>query len=255
VDEFIKAVVNHEYNDGFIIDCIAVLGNMNTPEIDYSHVLQTQNLLSWMKNTFTLEKTNDDLVLQEIMFLCTCIANDELSTMLVCKTGVVLALIDLLRAKQEDDEIVLQIIFMFQLVLKNESTRNYIISETETPAYLIDLMHDKNIEIRKVCDICLDIIAMVDKNWATRIKLEKFRNHNSQWLNMVESQEVNNSHIDENYDAEDNDLPIYLTSDYLTQIYESGGDSGSSLSNGSNIDSRPVSKSEREIDLREPKEF
>lgn len=30
----------------------------------------------------------------------------------------------------------------------------------EAPAYLIDLMHDKNNEIRKVCDNTLDIIAV-----------------------------------------------------------------------------------------------
>lgn len=30
----------------------------------------------------------------------------------------------------------------------------------EAPAYLIDLMHDKNAEIRKVCDNTLDIIAV-----------------------------------------------------------------------------------------------
>lgn len=30
----------------------------------------------------------------------------------------------------------------------------------EAPAYLIDLMHDKNTEIRKVCDNTLDIIAV-----------------------------------------------------------------------------------------------
>lgn len=31
---------------------------------------------------------------------------------------------------------------------------------SEAPAYLIDLMHDKNNEIRKVCDNTLDIIAV-----------------------------------------------------------------------------------------------
>lgn len=30
----------------------------------------------------------------------------------------------------------------------------------EAPGYLIDLMHDKNPAIRKVCDACLDVIAV-----------------------------------------------------------------------------------------------
>lgn len=43
----------------------------------------------------------------------------------------------------------------------------------EAPAYLIDLMHDKNAEIRKVCDNTLDIIAVSMKNgnvWFVREK-------------------------------------------------------------------------------------
>lgn len=35
-----------------------------------------------------------------------------------------------------------------------------IIIFAEAPGYLIDLMHDKNSAIRKVCDTCLDVIAV-----------------------------------------------------------------------------------------------
>lgn len=35
-----------------------------------------------------------------------------------------------------------------------------VIEFAEAPGYLIDLMHDKNPAIRKVCDTCLDIIAV-----------------------------------------------------------------------------------------------
>ena len=37
----------------------------------------------------------------------------------------------------------------------------------EAPAYLIDLMHDKNTEIRKVCDNTLDIIAVSNTHTLT----------------------------------------------------------------------------------------
>ena len=115
--------------------------------------------------------------------------------MVLCKADVILSLIELLKAKQEDDEMVLQIVFVFQQILRNESTRDYMIKETgifnnfftdqtkltilksiESPAYLIDLMHDKNPEIRKVCDYCLDIIAISDTEWASRIKVKEENN-------------------------------------------------------------------------------
>ena len=41
----------------------------------------------------------------------------------------------------------------------HESTREVIIKQTQAPAYLIDLMHDKNAQIRQVCDNTLDIIG------------------------------------------------------------------------------------------------
>ena len=63
-------------------------------------------------------------------------------------------------AKQEDDETVLQIVYVFYQMIFHESTRDVIIKKTQAPAYLIDLMHDKNTEIRKVCDNTLDIISV-----------------------------------------------------------------------------------------------
>lgn len=173
--------------------------------------------------------------------------------MLFCKANVVLSLIELLKAKQEDDEMVLQIVFVFQQIMRNESTREYMIRDTESPAYLIDLMHDKNAEIRKVCDFCLDVIATTDGEWASRIKLEKFRNHNAQWLSMVEShQEVDDSTYYGQMEDEDDELPQYLTSDYFDQLYQQqqnhhsdDGTSENGMRNNSamsNYNSRPVSR-------------
>lgn len=242
-------MINECDEEDFLLECIGVLGNLVLPELDYSQLLQTHNLIPWIRKTLVPGgRVKDDvLVLDLVVFLGTC-ATDELCAMLLCKAEVILSLIELLKAKQEDDEMVLQIVYVFQQVLKNESTRNYIIKETESPAYLIDLMHDKNVEIRKVCDNCLDIIAITDFNWASRIKLEKFRNHNSQWLTMVETQDT-----DEMQDygtVEEDDLPAYLTSDYLNQIYQSGesnDDSGErSPSNGSL--SRPVSRYSKDFE-------
>lgn len=55
---------------------------------------------------------------------------------------------------------VLQIVYVFYQLTRHEATRPQVISTTEVPAYLIDLMHDKNTEVRRVCDTTLDIIAV-----------------------------------------------------------------------------------------------
>lgn len=54
-------------------------------------------------------------------------------------------------------------------------------------------------------------------DWASRIKLEKFRWHNSQWLEMVESQALDSSGYGPLGDDVDVDsLPAFLSSDILT---------------------------------------
>uniref|UniRef100_A0A673ZLR0 Kinesin-associated protein 3a n=1 Tax=Salmo trutta TaxID=8032 RepID=A0A673ZLR0_SALTR len=90
-------------------------------------------------------------------------------------------------AQQEDDEFVCQIVYVFYQMVFHQATRDVIIKDTQAPAYLIDLMHDKNAEIRKVCNSTLDIIAEYDKECERKIQSEKFRWHNAQWLEMVEN--------------------------------------------------------------------
>uniref|UniRef100_A0A8C5HHT0 Kinesin-associated protein 3-like n=2 Tax=Gouania willdenowi TaxID=441366 RepID=A0A8C5HHT0_GOUWI len=96
-------------------------------------------------------------------------------------------------AQQEDDEFVCQIVYVFYQMVFHQATRDVIIKDTQAPAYLIDLMHDKNTEIRKVCDNTLDIIAEYDEEWGRKIQSEKFRFHNNQWLEMVESRQADES--------------------------------------------------------------
>ncbi|KAL5275601.1 KIFAP3 family protein [Megaselia abdita] len=169
VDDLVQKIVTCE-EEQFMIECLGILGNLRLPDLDYSQIVQKNELIPWIQSNLIPGNKMDDLILDTVVFVGTC-SGEELCATLFCRANVVLSLIDLLKAKQEDDEIVLQIVYAFQQILKHESTRNYMIKETESPAYLIDLMHDKNSEIRKVCDFCMDIIALTDSDWATRIKV------------------------------------------------------------------------------------
>uniref|UniRef100_A0A1I8Q867 Kinesin-associated protein 3 n=1 Tax=Stomoxys calcitrans TaxID=35570 RepID=A0A1I8Q867_STOCA len=247
-------------DEAFLVECLGILGNLALADLDYSQILQNFKLIPWVRDILVPGAKLDDLVLDTIVYLGTC-AHDELCALLFCRANVVLSLIELLKAKQEDDEIVLQIIFVFQQILRHESTREYMIKETESPAYLIDLMHDKNSEIRKICDYCLDIIAISDTEWAKRIKLEKFRNHNSQWLCMVESQQHEDNNEDyQDEEDEEHDLDNYLRGEYLDNcdLYnntnkenEDNEDSNSNnpASPANSSYSRPVSSFRRSQDL------
>lgn len=214
VGDIAKAVVDCP-NEDFVVECVGVLGNMTLPDLDFCQLMQRFNLILWVQNILVPGKYEDDLVLEVVVLLGTAAA-DEGCAMLLCKADILLSLIELLKAKQEDDEMVLQIIYVFYMISRHTTTRDYLIKETEAPAYLIDLMHDKNTQIRRISNHCLDIIADWNKEWADRIKLEKFRWHNSQWLDMVES-----SMDDKDFGMPNEDLPPFLNGD-LMHLYPTG---------------------------------
>ncbi|KAJ8672674.1 hypothetical protein QAD02_003934 [Eretmocerus hayati] len=227
IGDFAMALTQSDSQD-FVLEIIGVMGNLILPDLDYAQILERCNLIPWMKNNLVPGKIQDDLVLEVVIFLGTAAA-DEDCAQVICKADLLISLIELLKAKQEDDEIVLQIVYVFYQISKHDSTREYLIRETgnEAPGYLIDLMHDKNPAIRKICDACLDVIAICDKNWSARIKVEKFRSHNQQWLDMVESINIDAMASSSSMsipDEEDDNFTSFANGDLLkhTMLFPSG---------------------------------
>jgi len=76
------------------------------------------------------------------------------------------------------------------------------------------------------------------------LQLEKFRNHNSQWLCMVESQQDQDNEQDyaDQEDECDNDLDTYLRSEYLDNcdLYNDNADNESN-SNSNHSNNNPAS--------------
>jgi hypothetical protein len=171
---------------------LGTLANLTIPDLDWELVLKEYKLVPYLKDKLKPGAAEDDLVLEVVIMIGT-VSMDDSCAALLAKSGIIPALIELLNAQQEDDEFVCQIIYVFYQMVFHQATRDVIIKETQAPAYLIDLMHDKNNEIRKVCDNTLDIIAEYDEEWAKKIQSEKFRWHNSQWLEMVESRQMDES--------------------------------------------------------------
>ncbi|XP_032854494.1 kinesin-associated protein 3 isoform X1 [Tyto alba] len=189
----LAAQISNDEEEEFVIECLGTLANLTLPDLDWELVLKEYKLVPYLKDKLKpAGSAEDDLVLEVVIMIGT-VSMDDSCAALLAKSGIIPALIELLNAQQEDDEFVCQIIYVFYQMVFHQATRDVIIKETQAPAYLIDLMHDKNAEIRKVCDNTLDIIAEYDEEWAKKIQSEKFRWHNSQWLEMVESRQMDDS--------------------------------------------------------------
>nr|XP_046176946.1 kinesin-associated protein 3-like isoform X2 [Oncorhynchus gorbuscha] len=185
----LAAQISPDENEEYVIECLGTLANLTIADLDWELVLKEYNLVPYFKDRLKPGSAEDDLILEVVIMIGTVSMDDSCAAMLA-KSGIIPAIIELLNAQQEDDEFVCQIVYVFYQMVFHQATREVIIKETQAPAYLIDLMHDKNAEIRKVCDNTLDIIAEYDEEWGRKTQREKFRWHNSQWLEMVESRQM-----------------------------------------------------------------
>lgn len=206
-------------DEAFAVECIGTLANLNLPTIDYSLVLAEYDLLKWLKSTLAPDSpAKDDIVLESVLLAGTA-AMDEQCAKILAKEDFVSRLVNLLKSKQEDDELVCQIVYVFYQMVFHQVTRD-IFLQSSAPAYLVDLMHDSNAEVRKVCDTTLDIISEFDDEWADKIRMEKFRWHNSQWLDMIEGRSHELNYDEPEYVPEDNLLLYGTEPEYFLQDNE-----------------------------------
>ncbi|XP_035990803.1 kinesin-associated protein 3 isoform X2 [Fundulus heteroclitus] len=210
----LAAEIRTEEEEEWVLECLGTLANLTIPDLDWELVLKEYNLVPFLKDKLKPGSAEDDLILEVVIMIGT-VSIDDACAVMLAKSGIIPALIELLNARQEDDEFVCQIVYVFYQMVFHQATRDVIIKDTQAPAYLIDLMHDKNTEIRKVCDNTLDIIAEYDEEWGRKIQSEKFRFHNNQWLEMVESRQVDEAEP-YLYDNDNDRADLFYSADGIT---------------------------------------
>ncbi|KAI5641531.1 kinesin-associated protein (KAP) domain-containing protein [Phthorimaea operculella] len=217
VGDIAGAVTSTATPDDFAVECLGTLSNILNAnhDIDIYAVVERYNLIPCIMKILDPESNREPELVLEGVVAAGALAADRRSAEALAAQGLGQALVALLRLRQADDEHVLQTVFAFRQLLAHPAAAQTLVTTTEAPAYLIDLMQDKNVEIRKMCDSCLDIISQMQNEWATRIKLERFRCHNGQWLSVSD------------------DLPPYLSAEYLTTHRLATSDSQSSLNEDS----------------------
>ncbi|CAG9566978.1 unnamed protein product [Danaus chrysippus] len=229
VGDIAGAVTSDDASDEFLIECLGTLSNIlqSNNNIDIYAVVERYNLIPCILKILDPAAQRDpELVLECVVAAGTLGVEERAAASLAADGGD--ALVAALRQRQADDEHVLQTVFAFRQMLSHPKAAEHLVTKTEAPAYLIDLMQDKNVEIRKMCDSCLDIISQMPNEWAARIKVERFRCHNGQWLSVVETLGAEGGAGD----AAD-DLPPYLSAEYLTTHRLTTSDSQISLNEDS----------------------
>ncbi|OAF69333.1 Kinesin-associated protein 3 [Intoshia linei] len=190
IEDIVDFIMKRDVSEDFLIECVGIMANLNLPDIDYRLIVEEYNMIDWIQKHLIPDAYPDDFLLEVIILIGT-VCNDDPCAVLISEGKIVQHLIQLLHARQDDDEIVCQIVYVLHQLIYHKSTRNEIIKNTDAPIYLLDLMNDKNVKIRNLCSSTLAIIAQHDNTWTSRICMERFRWHNSQWLSMMENDSQN----------------------------------------------------------------
>ncbi|KAJ3210624.1 hypothetical protein HDU67_005161 [Dinochytrium kinnereticum] len=219
IDDFMHLMLKNPTNSELIVEILGILGGLTIQDFDFAKLAEAYGLLPFIENHFknairaaefsksqggNAGLTDEDDVTLEIIILLGTMANDENIPIMVARSSIIFLLMELMLAKEEDDEIVLQIIFVTYQFLLHEDTRNILINKTQVVSYLIDLLYDRNTQIRKMCDVCLDIIAEIDEDWVKNIKQQKFQWHNAEFLAVVAQASDSHGH-DEDYEDHEED--------------------------------------------------
>ncbi|KAI9207591.1 kinesin-associated protein-domain-containing protein [Polychytrium aggregatum] len=239
IDDLMQTLFKTIGQPEITVEILGILNSLTIPDFDFAKLCEAFDLLNFVgkklaqacevverdsrlpfesgvaesqqMNPKSGVREDDDITLEMLVLLGT-MANDENIAPMVAKTTIIPVLMDLMIAKEEDDEIISQIIYVVYQFLLHESTRTILTTKTQVVSYLIDLLYDRNIEIRRMCDVCLDIISEIDDEWVVRIRHQKFHWHNSEWINLITQATGQTNSEDHHYEEDavlDDDDDLY----------------------------------------------
>ncbi|KAE9549849.1 hypothetical protein FO519_006935 [Halicephalobus sp. NKZ332] len=175
-------------NFGFTVEALGTAAQIQTAE--WANISLELDLISWIKTkleeanskTKMISKVPDDFLLQIVILVGSMSANPNSAVKILELVPLLSKLID---NRQEDDEIILQTVYSFYCLLTHPEINQELCNGETFVESLIRLMHDPNQQLRNMCDQALQFISESNDHWKKRISEERFRFHNTQWLEMV----------------------------------------------------------------------
>lgn len=191
LDSLVDILKDSDSAPELLVEVLGTLGNLAIPEFDYAELIAKFDVLPFLSTflqpgaQYIHGVVEDDILLEVVIFIGTvCTASTAGA---VADAGLPGLLFSLLGEKKEDDEMVLQIAFAFHRLLFHAPTRDGLLEHQQIVYYLVDLMFDKNTEVRRTADNCLDLIAATSEAWEEEVRCMKFEVYNHEWLEGVDS--------------------------------------------------------------------
>ena len=108
-------------------------------------MIKEHSLIEFLSDQLVPVETEDDMLLEAIIFIGTICTEKTSPTLL--SSSIPVKLLNLLEEKKEDDEIVLQTAFTLHKLLLFQETRDELLNKTQVLKYLVDLLNVQNSEV------------------------------------------------------------------------------------------------------------
>ncbi|GFH09312.1 uncharacterized protein HaLaN_04422, partial [Haematococcus lacustris] len=134
IEQMVQLLKLPEITAELFVEVLGCLANLYLPEFDFFNLVRKHDLLRFLATYAQPGAVDDDILLEVVMFVGV-LCNEGTAHML-CDSGLVNTLFQLMGEKKEDDEFVLQIAFAFNKFMMYEETRSALLGQTQVVFYL-----------------------------------------------------------------------------------------------------------------------
>ncbi|KAL7684869.1 putative kinesin-associated protein [Plasmopara halstedii] len=197
---FIELCLNTDNHD-FSIEVLATLANMTPNDLSSKtswDILVTDHALIPLLNKFLVPGfSQDDMILEVVLFV-SALALEPRCAPLLSSSRLIRTLHSLFQEKQHDRELTLQLLYAFYRMLRHPETFEEIVFGAGFVPDLLLVAESSNIEVRRMCDIVMDLILDHELNdnktkgeFGHLICRRRFEIHNAEYLEMIHVEKHN----------------------------------------------------------------
>ncbi|RLN64169.1 hypothetical protein BBJ29_000317 [Phytophthora kernoviae] len=163
---FVELCLNADNHD-FSIEVLATLANMTPsdlpPKMSWERLVTDHSLIPFINKLLVPGFSQDDMILEAVLFV-SALALEPKCAPLLSASRLVRTLHSLFQEKQHDNELTLQLLYAFYRMLRHPETFEEILFGVSFVPDLLLAADAPNIEVRRMCDVLMDLILDNDLN-------------------------------------------------------------------------------------------
>jgi hypothetical protein len=188
--ELLLSTDNHD----FAIEVMGTLANLTPNDLpikaSWDKLVADHNLVPFLSKLLVPGFSQDDMVLEVVLFVGA-LALEPKCAPLLATSRLLRTFHALFQEKQHDNELTLQLLYAFYRLLRHRETFDEIIYGVGFVPDLLLAADAPNIEVRRMCDVVMDLILDHDIGNGTMgecgrlIRQRRFEIHNAEYLEML----------------------------------------------------------------------